>query len=94
MQYVLVIHEVENYDKWKPFFDEDAVYRERSGSKGSRVFRSADNPDEIVILLEWDDLNNARKFFRSSDLMERMKRAGVKGKPSIYFLEDKEKTSA
>lgn len=94
MQYVLVIHKVGDYDKWKPVYDEDAVNRENEGSKEAHVFRSADNSDEVVILFKWDNLDSARKFFESSDLMERMQRSGVQGKPDIYYLEGMGRTSA
>jgi hypothetical protein len=43
-----------------------------------------------VILLEWDDLENARQFAQSEDLREIMQRYGVVGQPDIYFLEEVE----
>jgi len=49
-------------------FDERRAIRKAAGSKGDRVFRNADNPNELVILLEWDDLKKAREFAQSDDL--------------------------
>lgn len=94
MQYVLIIHKIEDYDKWRPVFDEHMESRRDSGSKEAHVFRSADNPDEIVILYKWDNLDNAKKFFASSDLKAKMESAGLKGMPNIHFLEGIGKTSA
>lgn len=94
MNYVLVIHKIEDYDKWRTIYDENMTNRSDNGSKGAHVFRNDDNPNEIVILLEWDNLNNARKFYESSDLREKMQKAGVMGKPEIHFLEGIGKTSA
>ena len=48
-----------------------------SGCKGTHVFRNAENPNEIVILLEWDELENARQLIQSEDLREEMQRSGV-----------------
>src|SRR5215207_1926254 len=74
MPYMLVRHKVEDYERWKPGFEEHGATRKESGSKGVRLFRNADDPNETVILLEWDDLENARQFAQSDDLREAMQR--------------------
>src|SRR5215217_2316524 len=56
MPYMFVRHNVEDYERWKPVFEEHGSTRRESGSKGVRLFRNADSPNETVILLEWDDL--------------------------------------
>ncbi|HML05749.1 MAG TPA: cyclase [Methanobacterium sp.] len=94
MQYVLVIHKVEDYEKWKPIYDEHTDARMDKGSKGAHVLRNADNPNEIVLLFEWDNLDNARKFYESQDLRNTMQNAGVMGKPEIRFLDGIGRTSA
>jgi len=85
---------IRDYGTWRSVFDERRAIRKAAGSKGDRVFRSADNPNELVILLEWDDLKKAREFAQSDDLKKAQERAGVSGKPEVYFLEDAEKPSA
>jgi len=74
-------------------FDERRAIRKAAGSNTGRVFRNADNANELVILLEWDDLERARKFAQSDDLKKAMERAGVSEKPEVYFLEDAETRS-
>ena len=88
MPYMLVRHNVEDYENWKPVFEEHGSTRRESGSKGVHLFRNADAPNETVILLEWDDLEKARRFAQSEDLSETMERAGVADQPDIYFLEE------
>ncbi len=88
MAHLLVHHKVEDYNKWKPLFDEHSSFRSQNGSKGGRVFRSANNPNEIFILFEWDNVANAQKFAQSDNLKEIMKKAGVVGMPEAYFLEE------
>ncbi len=90
MPYTLLRHKVEDYERWKPVFDEHVPTFKQSGSKGGRLFRNADDPNETVILLEWDDIEKARQFYRSDDLRETMQRAGVAEQPDIYFLEEVE----
>ena len=91
MPYMLVRHKVEDYEKWKPVFDAHQATRRESGGKGGFLFRNADDPNETLILLEWPDLEDARRFGRSEDLRETMRRAGVAEQPDIYFLEEVEK---
>jgi len=90
---MFVRHNVEDYERWKPVFEEHGSTRRESGSKGVRLFRNADAPNETVILIEWDDLENARRFTQSEDLRETMERAGVADEPDIYFLEEDETVS-
>ena len=91
MPYMLVRHKVEDYEKWKPVFDGHQATRRESGGKGGFLFRNADDPNETIILLEWPDLEDARRFAQSEDLRETMQRAGVAEQPDIYFLEEAEK---
>ena len=91
--YLLVRHKVEDYAKWKSVFDEHGATRRTSGSKGGHLFRNADNPKELVILLEWDDLTKTRQFASSEDLRQAMQRAGVSDRPDVYFLDKVERVS-
>ena len=88
MAHLLVHHKVEDYRKWKLAFDEHAAYRSKNGSKGGKVFRSSSDPNEVFVLLEWDSIENAKKFAQSDQTKEVMKDAGVVGMPAIYFVEE------
>ena len=94
MPYLLVRHKVEDSERWKPGFEEHGANRKESGSKGVRLFRNADDPNETVIITEWDDLEKARQFAQSDDLRETMQRLGVAGQPDILFLEEVETVEA
>lgn len=94
MPYLIVRHKVKDYAKWKPFFDGRSATRKAAGSKGGRLFRVAGDPNELIVLLEWDDLGKAQKFAHSEDLRETMERAGVAEQPDIYFVEQIESFGA
>ena len=89
MIHVLVRHKVMEYSKWKEVFDEHANLRKMAGSKGGRLFRNEKNSNDVAILLEWDDMTRARKFFEAEDLNRVMERAGVLDKPDIFFEVEK-----
>ena len=93
MQYALVRHKVADYPKWKPVFDEHDSTRKANGFKGHQLFCNADDPNELIILLEVDDLEKARQLVQSADLREAMQRSGVADQPDIYFLDEVERVS-
>jgi heme-degrading monooxygenase HmoA len=88
MAQLIIRHKVKDYPKWKSMFDEHGAKRKAAGSKGGRLFRNEKDPNEVVILFEWEDLSRARQFAESEDLRQTMERAGVVGKPELYFLEE------
>ena len=90
MAYLLVRHKVKDFKKWKPFFDSHGVVRKASGSKGGKLFRNAENSNEVFILFKWDNMHNAKMFSQTDDLKEVMMKAGVSDKPDIYFVEEVE----
>ena len=88
MPCLLIRHKVADYAIWKPLFDEHEATRRANGSQGGRLYRSADDPREVLILLDWDDLLRARLFVDSDDLRMAMQRAGLADQPDVWFLED------
>ena len=87
MPYILIHHNVRDFAKWKLVFDEHGEARKAAGSKGGYLFQTADDSNEVIALLEWDDLDKARQFVSSDDLRQAMERAGVVSEPHIHFLE-------
>ena len=92
MAYIIVRHTVADYARWKALFDADVANRQAGGSKGGQLFRSADDPNEVVMLFEWD-LEQARQFSQSKDLRAKMQEAGVLDPPDFHFLEEIEQLS-
>ena len=86
MASIYVRHTVEDYAAWKAAFDENRTTRQAAGGRGGVVYRDADNPNQITTILEWDNLDNARRFAQSDELREAMKEAGVTSQPDVRFL--------
>jgi quinol monooxygenase YgiN len=85
---VLVRHNVEDYNTWRPVYDGHEAFRKETGSKGAVVFRDANDPTNVVVITRWPDMERALKFATSASLHETMGKAGVVGKPDVYFLEE------
>ncbi len=85
---VLVKHRVEDYNKWRPAYDEHAKARKAGGSKGAVVHRDANDPQGVVVITQWEDMAHALAFTQAPELKTAMQKAGVIGMPEIYFLEE------
>lgn len=86
MTHILVRHQVADFAKWKPIYDGHLAARQKAGLQEKNLLRSINNPNEVVLLFEAEDLPRAQAFSESSDLREAMQKAGVVGKPDILFL--------
>jgi hypothetical protein len=86
MPSLLIRHYVADYPAWKAVFDEHEPTWRANGSQGGRLFRDADNPRQVLLLLAWDDLERARLFVDSDDLREALARAGSRtGRTSGFW---------
>ena len=56
--------------------------------EADKIYRDASDPNKLTVIFEWDSLENAKKYASSPELKAAMERAGVEGKPSIYFLKE------
>jgi len=86
MPALLIRHKVTDYATWQSVFDEQEATRRAYGCQLGRLFRNISDPNEIVILLEWDNLERARLFAQSDDLRDELKRAEVADEPDLWFL--------
>jgi hypothetical protein len=88
MAYLLVRHSVEDYNEWKPAFDQRAMSREAAGCKAERIFRDVEKPNEVTVLLECDTLEHARTYAHSEDIHEGIRRRGIRRQPDVSYLEE------
>lgn len=95
MSYALAILQVENFAKWKSEYDskDGAAIRKSSGMKSYQIFRTGDDPNKIVHLSQWKNMDDARKFLQSHDLQKANQQSGVIEMCDVYFLEEVEKKS-
>jgi quinol monooxygenase YgiN len=89
MQYVLIIHEVENYESWKKVFDNAATMRREAGERKYQVLKYEGNPNKVVHFSSWTSIADAKHFFESPELIKIRLEAGVKS-PEFIYLEELE----
>jgi quinol monooxygenase YgiN len=87
MIYLNVRHTVADYEKWRPFFDADESRRRAAGATGvNQVFRDANDPNVVTLVMQWDNVANAQKFANDPMLGEVMQKAGVIGMPAVAAI--------
>lgn len=85
--FMLVRHKVKDFGTWKPVYDAHAPKRREAGLTDRQLLRDSDDPSQVVVLFEAQDLSRARAFATSDDLRDTMTRAGVQGRPDIFYLD-------
>lgn len=85
MQYVLIIHEVEDYRSWKQVFDDAAEIRREAGERTYQVLKYEQNLNKIVHFSAWTSIDNAKQLFESPQLVQIRIEAGVKSPEFIYL---------
>jgi hypothetical protein len=53
-------HTVSDFDSWKAAFDSDPIGRQKSGVRRYHILRPTDDPNYVMINLEFDDLKKPR----------------------------------
>lgn len=87
----VVVHDVQDYDRWKKAFDAHAGARESAGVIAHAVNRSVEDPNRVVVFLQADEKESLQSFMASADLAEAMAAAGVEGKPHVTFVQTVER---
>ena len=87
MPALLLRHRVTDVPFWQQVFEEQGAIRWSNGCRGARVFRNTDDPGEVLILFDWDDLHRARLYSQSDELQESLRMAGIIDDPDVWILE-------
>ncbi|MGH7687325.1 MAG: hypothetical protein ACREN2_10980 [Candidatus Dormibacteria bacterium] len=87
---IIVRHRVQNYEAWRPLFEEHGTVRRQYGGLGHQIDRVEGDPNDLVIVLTFRDLEGARGFVADPSLAETMQHAGVISKPEIWFSDQVE----
>jgi hypothetical protein len=82
----LTIHiKVKDYATWRPAYDGHEKNRLSAGITNGRVFRNAQDPNDVVILQDVADVAKARTWLGSNDMKATMQKSGVVGSPNVRF---------
>lgn len=92
MPALLVRHKVRNFARWRSRFAMHEPTRQADGAVGERIFRNANDPEEVIVLLDWDDLDRAKLFAHSDDLRETMAYREITDRLDLWYLQEEDST--
>jgi hypothetical protein len=82
----LTIHlKVKDYTAWRTGYDGREKSRVSAGITNGRVFRNAQDQNDVVILQDVADVAKARSWLGSDEMKAAMQQSGVVGSPTIRF---------
>ena len=90
MPFVQIEHPVHNYDVWKEAFDSDPVGRQLSGVIQYRVLRPVDDPNYVIVELEFSTTDSAQLFLGKMHDLWRNVEGKIIEKPRARIVESVE----
>lgn len=88
-------HAITDYDTWKGAFDRAEAIREQSGVRGYRIQRPVDDPNYLMIDLDFDDVAGAEallSILREGIWASPERSPGLAGQPHARIVETVEAT--
>ena len=67
---------LKDYESWMSIVSDGRVRKEK-GSKGLNVYRSARNPNEVYIVVEWDDNKSYLDYLNLPDVQKSLAETGT-----------------
>ncbi len=87
MAHMFVRHTVANFDAWKPAYDGDSSNRKSFGITDIGLHLNVGDSNDVTLVFEVESVERAREYTESEDLRDAMMRAGVQGRPDIWFTD-------
>ena len=78
-------YKVANFAKWKPIYESHDSIRRSYGLTNYVLGRGMDDSNVVLVVLKMDDVNKAKELTASQGMKDRMKKAGIIGKPSFDY---------
>ncbi len=90
MHVLQIEYPIPDYEAWKAAFDRDVLDRKGSGVRRYRVLRAADDPNYVIIDLDFDEAGEAQAYLealRRAVYMSQEASPASGGSPQIRIVE-------
>jgi hypothetical protein len=82
-----ILHRVADYDAWRKVYDSVGDMQKDGGVTKESVHRMVDDPNNVLVIHHFANVETAKAFFGRDDLKEAMQRGGVQGEPRVELFE-------
>lgn len=86
MPHILVRQQYDDFDTWKAAFDGQARTRANASCVSTLVMRNDEDPHEVLVLLEFEDLGEAGRYMGADELSEAWARGGVRSTSEVLTV--------
>jgi hypothetical protein len=93
MAILVMHHRVRDFGAWKPVFDDHRQLREQHGATRHWVYQAPDDPNDVVVAVQFPSPAAAKSFASDPSLHEAMNQAGVEGTPTTHLRVEVEDVS-
>ena len=80
-------HKVPNFDGWRKAFENDPIGRKQSGVNRYTVFRPKEDPNYVIVHLEFDSLDKAQSTLAALQKLWQKVEGTVMVNPQTRFLD-------
>jgi hypothetical protein len=80
-------HPVTDFDAWKTSFDHDPVGRQQSGVRRYHILRAIDDPNYVMIDLEFDTRSEAEALLAALRVVWRRVQGSLMSNPQARIVE-------
>ena len=87
MTVATILHRVADYDTWRKVYDSVGGMQKDGGVTQESVHRMVDDPNNVLVIHHFDNVQTARAFLGREDLRDAMQRSGVQGEPRVELFE-------
>lgn len=84
--FLVVTHKVQDFERWKPVYDSTAAWKPGFGWKQGTVFAIDGDRNNVMVMEEFSNMEQAKAFASSPELKAAMGKAGVMGPPEVRFV--------
>jgi hypothetical protein len=84
----VVQHHVADYEIWRKAYDGFGDVQQAGGVTRQSVYRSIDDPGNVLIMHGFASTADAEKFLAGAELRDAMQQAGVQGQPRVEIFQD------
>lgn len=79
-------HKIQSYEGWKKVFDSDPINRKKSGVLSYCITQPIDDPNYVIIDLEFDDINKAEAALSALRLVWKQAEGNIMFNPQTKIL--------
>jgi uncharacterized protein (DUF1330 family) len=74
---LLIRYRIDEFDRYKPVFDDFGASRRAHGASGHRLLQLVNDPHEIVVMVDFPSPEAAQGFLNDPERSDALVRAGI-----------------